>query len=218
MEQTTATATRKKKRVDFDLAQFSGDERAKMAEMYNETLKSFTEGAIVKGKVLEVRGNEVLMDVGYKSEGAIPMSEFSDMPEVKPGDEFDVLLVQIEDDNGMVIISKERADQEIRWARVRDMCQEGGVVQGYVKSRVRGGMIVSVDGIEAFLPGSQIDVMPVHNTDPYVGKTFDFKVLKVSLERRNIIVSRRELIEERLKVKRKELLSTISPARSGRAW
>jgi len=197
--------------VDFDLAQFSGDQRAEMAEMYNETLKSFTEGAIVKGKVLEVRGNEVLMDVGYKSEGAIPMSEFSDVPEVKPGDEFDVLLVQIEDENGMVIISKERADQEIRWARVRDKCKEGGIVQGHVKSRVRGGMIVSVDGIEAFLPGSQIDVMPVHNTDPYVGKTFDFKVLKVSLERRNIIVSRRELIEERLKVKRKELLSTIQP-------
>jgi small subunit ribosomal protein S1 len=209
MEQ--ATINKKKKRVDFDLAQFSGDERAEMAKMYDDTLKSFTEGAIVKGRVLEVRGNEVLMDVGYKSEGAVPLAEFSDVPEVKPGDEFDVLLVQIEDENGMVMISKQRADQEIRWARVREQCQEGGVVQGLVRSRVRGGLLVSIEGIEAFLPGSQIDVMPVHNTDPYVGKTFDFKVLKVSLERRNIIVSRRELIEENMKARRKELLGTIQP-------
>ncbi|MBM4147624.1 MAG: 30S ribosomal protein S1 [Lentisphaerae bacterium] len=187
-----------------------------MAKMYEETLKDFSEDSIVKGKVLEVRGNEVLVDIGYKSEGVIPLNEFSDRPDLKAGDEIDVLIEQIEDDNGMVVLSKERADQEIRWARVRESCQEGGVVQGQIKARVRGGMIVSVEGVDAFLPGSQIDVMPVHNTDPFVGKTFDFKVLKISSERRNIIVSRRELIEETLKSKRKQLLETIEVGQTRR--
>jgi small subunit ribosomal protein S1 len=203
--------TQQKKRVDLDPAQFTGDDRAEMARMYDETMKDFQEGSIVRGKVLEVRPNEILLDIGYKSEGMIPADEFADVGEVKPGDEFDVLLAQIEDDNGMVILSKTRADQEIRWARVQASCQEGGTVQGVVKSRVRGGLIVNVSGVDAFLPGSQIDVVPVHNTDPFIGNTYEFKVLKVSPERRNIIVSRRELIEERLRSKKKDLLATIQP-------
>lgn len=209
----------KKKRVDFDLSQFSGDERAEMAALYDETMKDFVEGSIVTGKVLEIRGNEVLVDIGYKSEGLVPASEFGDISQVKPGDELSVLLDAIEDEDGMVVLSKEKADQRLTWERVLASYDEGSVVQGTVKSRVRGGLIVDVDGVDAFLPGSQIDVIPVHNSDHFLGKAFDVKILKISKERRNIIVSRRELIEERLRVKRRELLATLEPGqrRKGRA-
>lgn len=200
---------KKKRHVDFDLSELGGDNREEMARMYEETLKDFTEGSIIPGKVLEVRGNEVLVDIGYKSEGVISASEFEDATQVKPGDELQVLLDEMEDDDGMVILSKEKADQKLRWEAVLTKYEEGSVVEGVIKSRVRGGLIVDVDGVDAFLPGSQIDVMPVYNTDPYMGNRYEFKILKISPERQNIIVSRRELIEERLRVKRRELLTTI---------
>ena len=206
MEQTT----QQKKHVEYDLAEFSGDGQAEMAKMYEETLKNFTEGSIVTGKVLEVRSNEVLVDIGYKSEGVISGHEFEDITQVKPGDQLEVLLAEMEDENGMVVLSKQRADQKIMWVKIANTCKEGSVVQGVVKSRVRGGLIVDINGVEAFLPGSQVDVMPVHNTDGYMGNTYDFKILKISPERKNIIVSRRELIEETLREKRKDLLSTIA--------
>jgi len=198
-----------KKRVHFDLSQFTGDDKVEMAKMYDETMKNFVEGSIVTGTVLEVRPNEVLVDIGYKSEGMIPAFEFGDISLVKPGDKFEVLLSQIEDDNGMVVLSKEKADQKLRWERVQTNCKEGNIVEGVIKSRVRGGLMVDMNGIDAFLPGSQIDVIPVHNTDIYIGRKCEFKVIKISAERRNIILSRRELIEENLKNKKKQLLSTI---------
>ena len=206
MEQQT---TQQKKHVEFDLSQFGGDDWAEMSKMYEETLKQFTEGSIVSGKVVEIRGNEVLVDIGYKSEGLIPADEFENLDELKPGDEMDVLLAEIEDDDGMVILSKEKADQKLRWERVWAHCTEGSVVEGTVRNRVRGGLIVDVQGVDAFLPGSQIDVVPTHNTDAFVGQTYEFRILKLNAERRNIIVSRRVLIEERLRSKRKELLATI---------
>ena len=177
--------------------------------MYEETLRDFVEGSIVSGKVLEVRSNEVLVDIGYKSEGVIAGSEFPDISEVKPGDGLDVLLDQIEDEDGMVILSKQKADEKLRWDNVLARFEEGGTTNGTVRSRVRGGLIVDVEGVDAFLPGSQIDAMPVRNTDAYIGKEYEFKIIKISAERRNIILSRRELIEERLKKKRRELMATI---------
>jgi small subunit ribosomal protein S1 len=208
MEQQTKQ--QQKKHVEYDLAEFSGDDHAEMSKMYEETLKNFKEGSIVAGKVLEVRSNEVLVDIGYKSEGVISGHEFDDITQVKPGDALDVLLAEMEDDDGMVVLSKQRADQKLMWDKIAENCKEGSVVKGMVKSRVRGGLIVDIDGVEAFLPGSQVDVMPVHNTDGYMGNTYDFKILKMSPERKNIIVSRRELIEETLRGKRKELLATIA--------
>ena len=198
-----------KKRVDFDLSQFGADNRDEMETMYAETMKTFVEGSIVLGKVLEVRPNEVLIDIGYKSEGVVAAIEFKDLSQVKPGDEFNVLLAQIEDDNGMVVLSKEKADQKLQWEKVLATYKEGSVISGIVKSRVRGGLIVDVEGVEAFLPGSQIDVVPIHNTDAFVGNTYDFKIIKISAERKNIILSRRELIEERMKAKKKELMASI---------
>jgi len=198
-----------RKRVDVDLSQFSGDARAEMAKMYEQTLKAFTEGSIVTGTVLEVRPNEVLVDIGYKSEGVIPASEFPDLSQVKVSDKLDVLLDQIEDDDGMVILSKQKADQKLKWDRVLNKYQEGSVAVGVVKGRVRGGLIVEIDGVDAFLPGSQVDLMPARNLDAYVGNTYEFKVIKISPERRNIILSRRELLEERMQAKKRELLSSI---------
>jgi small subunit ribosomal protein S1 len=198
-----------KQHVDFDLSTFSGDSRADMAKMYEDTLKNFTEGSIVSGKVLEVRPGEILVDIGYKSEGVVPSNEFEDPSKIKLGDKFDVLLAEIEDDNGMVVLSKQKADQKLRWEKVLSIYKEGSIVPGIVRSRVRGGLIVDVDGVEAFLPGSQIDAMPVHNTDAYIGGKYDFKIIKISSDRRNIILSRRELIEERMKTKKKDLLTSI---------
>jgi len=209
MEATTQQPTQQKRKVDFDLSQFSGDDRAEMARMYEETLKSFTEGSIVEGEVLEVRNSEVLVDIGYKSEGVIPAAEFEDLSQVKPGDRLQVLLAEIEDDDGMVVLSKEQAEQKLKWEAVLAKHEEGGTVEGVVKNRVRGGLIVDVEGVDAFLPGSQIDVIPVHNTDALLGQKFECKILKISAERRNIIVSRRALIEERLRGKKKKLLAEI---------
>jgi small subunit ribosomal protein S1 len=198
-----------KKRVEFDLSQFSGDSQSEMAQMYEATLRDFKEGSIVSGVVLEVRPNEVLVDIGYKSEGVVPAYEFDDLAQVKTGDKLNVLLAQIEDDSGMVVLSKQKADQKLKWDAIQARCAEGSVVDGVVKSRVRGGLIVDVEGVEAFLPGSQIDVMPVQNTDGFVGNTYQFKVLKINADRKNIILSRRELIEESLRTKKQQLLTTI---------
>lgn len=200
---------RQKKHIDFDLSQFSGDDRAEFAEMYEQTLKNFVEGSIVPGKVLEVRSNEVLIDIGYKSEGVIPASEFDDLSQVKPGDELDVLLAEIEDENGMVVLSKQKADQKLQWERMLSNYDEGNIVEGVVRNRIRGGLIVDLGGVDAFLPGSQIDVMPVHNMETYVGKKHEFKIIKIDPERQNVILSRRELIEERLQSKKKELMASI---------
>lgn len=210
---------KQKKHMDFDLSEFGADDRAEMAAMYEETLKDFVEGSIVPGKVLEIRGNEVLIDIGYKSEGVVPTHEFDDPSALSEGLQLDVLLDKIEDDNGMVVLSKRKADEKIRWDSVLANYKEGSVIEGVIRNRVRGGLIVDVGGVDAFLPGSQIDVMPVHNTDPYMGVKYEFKIIKLNVERRNIILSRRELIEALFKTKRKELLETIKPGqrRKGRA-
>lgn len=184
-------------------------ERAQMSRMYEETLKTFTEGSIIPGKVLEVRGDGVLVDIGYKSEGMIHASEFPDITAVKPGDVFNVLLEGIEDDEGMVMLSKSRAEQQEHWNQVLDTYKEGSIVNGDVRSRVKGGFIVDVGGVESFLPGSQVDVTPVHDPDALVGKTLEFKIIKINDDRRNIVLSRRELMEDRRRDRKRELLTEI---------
>ena len=184
-------------------------ERAQMSRMYEETLKTFVEGSIVPGKVLEVRGDGVLVDIGYKSEGMIHASEFADISAVKPGDVFNVLLEGIEDEEGMVMLSKSRAEQQERWNQVLETYKEGSIVNGDVRSRVKGGFIVDVGGVESFLPGSQVDVSPVHDPDAMVGKTLEFKIIKINDDRRNIVLSRRELMEDRRRDRKRELLTEI---------
>ena len=181
-------------------------------------MQKFTANSIIKGKVSGIKGNEVLIDIGYKSEGSVNANEFEDVTTVNVGDVIDVLLVELESDSGMVNLSKARADDKLRWDAVLEKYTEGGVVTGIITSKVRGGLIVDVDGVDAFLPGSQVDVSPVSDVDSFVGQSFEFKVIKISNERRNIIVSRRELIEARMADKKRELLGTIKKGqtRNGR--
>lgn len=180
-----------------------------MNELLNATLQQAEENRIIKGMILEVRPTEVLIDVGGKSEGSVPANEFEDIASVKVGQEVDVLVLQAENEDGMVVLSKKMADDKIRWEAVLERYSEGCTVNGTVKSKVRGGLLIDVDGVEAFLPGSQIDVSPVHSTDDYLGQQYEFKLIKISNDRRNIILSRRELIEERQSDKRRELLATL---------
>ena len=151
----------------------------------------------------------MLIDVGGISEGVLPVGEFDDVSQVQIGTEVDVLIIQTENEDGMVVLSKKLADDKILWESVLERYTEGCVVKGLVKSKVRGGLIVDVDGVESFLPGSQIDISPVHNPDDYIGNTYDFKLIKISNDRRNIILSRRELMEEQLSDKRDALLDTL---------
>ena len=170
----------------------------------------FKGGSLVEGTVSAIKGDDVFVDIGYKSVGTVGRDEFGEDADVKVGDKVTVMLVKLEDDKtGMVEISKKRADDKIRWEKILDRYVDGCVVTGTVKSAVRGGLLVQVDDVEAFLPGSQVDVTPVRELEPYVGQTFEFKVIKISNERRNLIVSRRELIEGTMAEKRAALLASL---------
>ena len=194
---------------------------AEMAEMLASAGQDskFKNGSLVEGTVSAIKGDDVFIDIGYKSEGEISLSEFGEGADVKIGDKVTVMLVQLENERtGNVELSKRRADDKIRWEKILERYVEGCVVTGTVKSAVRGGLLVQIDDVEAFLPGSQVEVAPVKDLDAYVGQTFDFKVIKISNERRNLIVSRRELIEGTLAEKKAELLSTLEKGqiRTGR--
>src|SRR5437660_5398706 len=172
--------------------------------------KRFAAGEIVKGTIIEVRPKEVLGDIGYKSEGVIAASEFEDIKTVRSGDEIDVLIEKLEDKEGMVVLSKEKAEFKKNWERILTICNEGGTIGGKVKAIVKGGLLVNI-GVEAFLPASQIDVMTPKNLTQYVGNTYDFKVVKINQERQNIVLSRRELIEQERIERRQKLLSEMTP-------
>jgi small subunit ribosomal protein S1 len=170
----------------------------------------FAAGNIVKGHVIEVRPKEVLVDIGYKSEGVIPGAEFEDIKAVKIGDEVDVLIEKLEDKEGMVVLSKEKAEFKKNWERILTICNEGGTISGKVKAIVKGGLLVNI-GVEAFLPASQIDVTTPKNLTQYVGNAYDFKVVKINQERQNIVLSRRELIEQERLERRQKLLTEMTP-------
>ena len=170
----------------------------------------FAANEIVKGTVIEVRNKEVLVDIGYKSEGVIPGNEFDDIKTVKIGDVVDVLIEKLEDKEGMVILSKEKAEFQQNWDKILTICNEGGRIAGRVKSIVKGGLVVNI-GVEAFLPASQIDVITPKNLGQFVGNTYDFKVVKINQERQNIVLSRRELIEAERSERRQKLLAEMVP-------
>lgn len=170
----------------------------------------FAAGSIVKGIIIEVRPKEVLVDIGYKSEGVISGGEFEDIKAVKVGDEIDVLIEKLEDKEGMVVLSKEKAEFKKNWERILTICNEGGTIAGKVKAIVKGGLLVNI-GVEAFLPASQIDVTTPKNLAQYVGNSYDFKVVKINQERQNIVLSRRELIEQERMERRQKLLTEMTP-------
>jgi small subunit ribosomal protein S1 len=181
-----------------------------MEEAMKHSAMRFAAGEIVKGTVIEVRSKEVLVDIGYKSEGVIPANEFADIKAVKVGDQVDVLIEKLEDKEGMVVLSKEKAEFKQNWERILTIANEGATVNGKVKAVVKGGLIVHI-GVEAFLPASQIDVIPPRNLLQFVGNNYDFKVVKINQERQNIVLSRRELIEQERTERRQKLLTDMTP-------
>ena len=181
-----------------------------MEEAMKQSTMRFAAGEIVKGTIIEVRPKEVLVDIGYKSEGVISAVEFEDIKTVKVGDVIDVLIERLEDKDGMVVLSKEKAEFKQNWDKILTICNEGGTINGKVKSIVKGGLIVNI-GVEAFLPASQIDIITPKNLAQYVGNNYNFKVVKINQERQNIVLSRRELIEQERTERRQKLLTDMVP-------
>jgi len=181
-----------------------------MEEALKQGSKSFAAGEIVKGSIIEVRNKEVLVDIGYKSEGIVPLNEFLEPETAKVGAEIDVLIEKLENKEGTVVLSHEKAEFKKNWERILSICNEGGRVMGKVKAVVKGGLIVNV-GVEAFLPASQLDVITPKNLQSFVGNTYEFKVVKILADRQNIVLSRRELIEAERTEKRGKLLSEMTP-------
>ncbi len=170
----------------------------------------FAAGNIVKGIIIEIRAKEVLVDIGYKSEGVVTGNEFLEFKTLKVGSEVDVLIEKLEDKDGMVVLSHEKAQFKQNWDRILSICNEGGIITGKVTDIVKGGVIVNI-GVEAFLPASQIDVITPKNLSQYVGNSYQFKVVKINQERQNIVLSRRELIEAERTEKRSKLLADMTP-------
>ncbi len=178
-----------------------------LAELIDSKFREFNEGTIVNGTIIDIRPQVILVDIGYKSEGAIPVSEFED-EEIEVGDGVEVLLVKLENDEGMVVLSKEKAAHKQNWEKIVGVYNDGGLVKGKVKAVVKGGLMVNV-GVEAFLPGSQVDIIPPKDLTEYVGKIFEFKIVKVNDERKNIVLSRREVIEAERAELRQQFLQTV---------
>ncbi len=176
----------------------------------DSTVDKLEEGSIIKGTIIEIRPTEVIVDIGGKSEGIVPAHEFVDPSELQVGSEIEVFLEKLEDREGNPVISFDKAEQKKNWEKIVENCEEGSVVQGRVRSKVKGGLIVSI-GVDSFMPASQIDIQPPKNLDQYVGQTYDFKVIKINTDRKNIVVSRRELIEEQRMDKRRKLLEEVKP-------
>jgi small subunit ribosomal protein S1 len=182
-----------------------------MEELLAQTsLGLLKEGAIIPGVITEIRQNDVIVDIGAKAEAVIPASEFVDIGELQIGSTIDVLLEKLEDKSGNPVVSFDKAEQKKNWDNILTRFPEGSVASGRVRAKVKGGLIVNI-GVDSFLPASHIDIQPPKNLDQYVGQTYDFKVLKINLDRKNIVLSRRELIEEQRTSKRRNLLDSIQP-------
>lgn len=180
---------------------------AELEALIDSKFRTFEEGSVVNGTIIAIKPQVVLVDIGYKSEGAIPIAEFED-EEIEEGDEVEVLLVKLENDEGMVVLSKEKAAHRKNWEKIVAVYHEGGLVKGKIKSAVKGGLMVNV-GVEAFLPGSQVDIIPPKDLNEYVGKVYEFKIVKVNDERKNIVLSRREVIESERAEMRQDFLQSV---------
>ena len=200
--------------ADFDwealqLDGYSQVERSEMSDVYEKTLTSINEKEVIKGTVVHLTKKEAIVNIGYKSEGVIAANEFRYNPDLKIGDVVDVYVECREDKTGQLIVSHKTARMHSAWIRVNEVLKTGEVITGHVKCRTKGGLIVDVFGIEAFLPGSQIDVKPIRDYDVYVGKNMEFKVVKINEEFRNVVVSHKALIEAELEEQKKQIISGL---------
>ena len=199
---------------DFNWDEFENGSKVEVSKdeltkAYDETLNKIQEHQVVEGTVISFDKKGVVVNIGYKSDGIIPASEFRYNPELKVGDKVEVYVENQEDKNGQLVLSHKKARLQKSWENINKALEEDAVIQGYIKSRTKGGMIVDIFGIEAFLPGSQIDVHPIRDYDVFVGKTMEFKVVKINQEFRNVVVSHKALIEAELEAQRKEIISHL---------
>ncbi len=202
--------------VDFDwdsyeedTAEASGEAKAKYEERYNDTLSTIAENEVTDGTVISMNKREVVINIGYKSEGVVSLNEFRYNPELQPGDTVEIYVESKEDKKGQLILSHKKARAMRSWDRVNQSLEQDEVIKGFIKCRTKGGMIVDVFGIEAFLPGSQIDVKPIRDYDAFVGKTMEFKVVKINHEFKNVVVSHKALIEAELEQQKKEIIAKL---------
>ena len=200
---------------EFDWDAFESEEKRtspkylKFEEIYNQTLSTIAVDEVVEGTVIMMNTREVVINIGYKSEGVVSLNEFRYNPNLKPGDKVEVYVESQEDKKGQLVLSHKKARAINSWDRVNSSLEKDEIITGYIKCRTKGGMIVDVFGIEAFLPGSQIDVKPIRDYDIYVGKTMEFKVVKINQEFKNVVVSHKALIEAELEQQKKEIISKL---------
>jgi len=189
--------------------EYSADERERLLGMYDETLSSVNQGEVVNGTVISITKKEVVVNIGYKSEGIVSKNEFRYNEDLKIGDPVELLIETMEDKTGQLVVSHKKARMHSAWDKVNEVLETGEIITGYVKCRTKGGLIADVFGIEAFLPGSQIDVKPIRDYDQYVGKNMEFKVVKINPEFRNVVVSHKALIEAELEEQKKQIMSGL---------
>lgn len=197
-------------RADLYDENYSEEEYAEMMQLYEGTLQSIVEGEIVKSKVLRITDSHVILDVGFKSEGAVPLDEFKSSGKIEPGDEVEVFLESLEDEDGAVVLSKKKADFMRVWEKIREAHEAGQTVEGTLQKKIKGGVVVDLMGVDAFLPGSQIALRRVPNIDELLGQKFEFKIIKLNKRRRNIVVSRRVILEADRATKRESLMKDLA--------
>ncbi|TAF47582.1 MAG: 30S ribosomal protein S1 [Sphingobacteriales bacterium] len=202
--------------ADFDwdadekmFGNYNKADREKMEEMYAGTFNSVEKGEIISGIVVTINSKDVVLNIGFKSDGLVPVNEFRDTPDLKKGDIVDVFVEQREDENGQLVLSRKRAKTQRSWETINLALENDTIINGFVKSRTKGGLIVDIMGVEAFLPGSQIDIKPIRDYDVYVGKTMEFKVVKINHEFKNVVVSHKVLIEDDLESQKVEIVSKL---------
>jgi small subunit ribosomal protein S1 len=222
MSETSGATTTAPARAAVALVNADDDEEPSAAsgaflDMVEDTLREIKEGEIVRGRVLKVGDSEVLVDVGFKSEGVIALAEFPDPGSIKEGDEIDVFLEKMENRDGLVVLSKQRADFLRVWGRIKEAYDAGEIVKGKLMRRIKGGVVVDLFGVDAFLPGSQIALRQVANLDELISHTYDFKIIKLNKRRRNIVVSRRVVLEEERNRQKASLILSSRRSRSARA-
>jgi small subunit ribosomal protein S1 len=198
-----------KAKKNFNSDNYTKEEFLTLAKLYSDSFRDVKEGEMIKGKIVRIVGDNVIVDVGFKSEGSIPKNEFYDIEEIKVGKEIEVVLESVEDQEGNLVLSKQRADFLRIWEKVVGAHETGEILQGKILKRIKGGMVVDLMGMEAFLPGSQIDIRPIRDFDAFVGQTMDFKVVKVNIPTENVVVSHKVLVEEEIADQRHAILDSL---------
>jgi len=198
-----------KAKKNFNNEEYSQEEFLTLANLYADSFKDVKEGEMVKAKIVRIQGDQIILDVGFKSEGSVSKQEFHESEEIKIGNEIEVVLESVEDQDGNLVLSKARADFLKIWDKVVKAYETGEILQGKIIKRIKGGMVVDLMGMEAFLPGSQIDIRPIRDFDAFVGQTMDFKVVKVNIPTENVVVSHKVLVEEEISGQRESILNSL---------